>query len=70
MYNAFYSQVFDVAYLLKAQGLLLWKRFKIIEKLYSLHQKHFRNGWWEDAHPSSYPPGHKLQKLSKEPSIF
>ena len=34
----------------------------------------FKNGWWEDAYPSSYPPGpapgHKLQKLSKESGIF
>ena len=26
-----------------------------MEKLYSLHQNHFRNGWWESAYPSSYP---------------
>ena len=32
------------------------------------------NGWWEDAYPPSYPhgsaPGHKVQKPSKESSIF
>ena len=34
----------------------------------------FENGWWEDAYPSSYPPGstpgHTLKKLSKESGIF
>ena len=30
----------------------------------------FENGWWEDAYPLSYPPGYKLQKLSKESGIF
>ena len=34
----------------------------------------FEGGWWEDAYLSSYPPGstsgHKLQKPSKESSIF
>ena len=34
----------------------------------------FENGWWEDAYFSSYPygfaAGHKLQKPSKESSIF
>ena len=34
----------------------------------------FENGWWEDAYPSSYPPGSvrdpKLQKPSKESGIF
>ena len=34
----------------------------------------FQNGWWEEAHLSSHPPGftpgHKLQKLSKESGIF
>ena len=39
-----------------------------------MHQKHFKNGWWEDAYPSSHPPKsvprHKLQKPSKESGIF
>ena len=34
----------------------------------------FKNGWWEDAHPSSYSlgsaPGNKLRKPSKESGIF
>ena len=30
----------------------------------------FENGWWEDAYPSSYPSGHKLQKTSKESGMF
>ena len=34
----------------------------------------FENVCWEDAYPSSYPPesvpGHKLEKSSKESSIF
>ena len=34
----------------------------------------FRNGWWEDAYPSSYhsgsAPGHKPQKPSKESGMF
>ena len=34
----------------------------------------FENGWWENAYPSSYPPGsapgHKLQKPSNESGIF
>ena len=34
----------------------------------------FENGWWEDAYPSSYPPGsahgQKLEKPSKESGIF
>ena len=30
----------------------------------------FENGSWEDAYPSSYPSGHKLQKTSKESGIF
>ena len=34
----------------------------------------FKNEWWEDANPSSYPPesapGHKLRKPSKESGKF
>ena len=30
----------------------------------------FENGWWNAAYPTSYPPGHKLQKPSKESGIF
>ena len=30
----------------------------------------FENGWWEDAYPSSYPPGHNLRKPSIESGIF
>ena len=34
----------------------------------------FKNSWWEDAYPSSYPlgfaPDHNLQKPSTESGIF
>ena len=30
----------------------------------------FENGWWEDAYPLSYPPGHNLQKPSKKSGMF
>ena len=38
-----------------------------MEKLYKAYFKTiFKNGWWGDAYPSSYPPGHKLQKPLKK----
>ena len=44
-----------------------------MEKLY-VYKNIFQNGWWEEAYPSSYPPGsapgRKLQKPSKEYGIF
>ena len=56
--DAFCSHVFDV----RAEGV----RFTAMEEVRN-HGKIlcikniFENGWWEDAYPSSYPPGHKLQ---------
>ena len=35
-YNAFCSHIFDYAYLKRKKGLLLSKRFEIMEKLFTL----------------------------------
>ena len=73
-YDAFCSHIFDYWYtLLLVLGSLLsktQKRLEIMKKLYSYTINIFENGWWEDAYPSSYPSGHKLQKTSKESGIF
>ena len=44
------------------RGFKLWKIVNI--------KNMFENGWWEDAYLSPCPLGHKLQKPSKEFSIF
>ena len=51
--------------------IALSKRLEIMEKLHSLHEKHFRKWLVEGyAYPPGFAPGHKLQKLSKESSTF
>ena len=43
-----------------------------MKKMYRLHQKYFRKWLVGECigYPSSYLPGHKLEKPSKESSIF
>ena len=77
-YDAFCSHIFDHAcLLLKAYGLLLPKRFEIMENCITYIKSIVENGWREDACSSSYhpippvsAPGHKLHKPSKESGIF
>ena len=51
------------------------RNYEKIKKLYKLAyiKTIFQNGWWEEAYPSSYPPGsapgHNLQKPSNTLSL-
>ena len=51
-----FVRTFSIMRAYGASGLLLSKRFEIMEKLHSLHQKHFRKWlvagyiqWWDSA---------------------
>ena len=68
-YDAFCSHIFNYAcvrrkaYSYRRASKLYCRKIVCIKNI-------FENGWWENAYPSFYPPGHKLQKPSKESGII
>ena len=66
-YDAICSHVFIV----RAEGvrLIAMEEIRYYGKI-AFIKNIFENGWWEDAYSSSYPPGHELQKPSKESAYF
>ena len=63
-YDAFCSHVFDV----RADGVKLIAVEEV--RNYGKIKNIVENGWLEDAYPSCYLPGHKLQKPINESGIF
>ena len=58
---------------MRAQDVMTYRyrrNLKLWKKRVGYMRNIFENGGWEDAHPSSYPSGHKLRKPSKESGIF